>query len=315
MELALYGPQGFYTAGGGRAGGHRGDFITSPEVGPLFGTVLARLIDAEFERLGCPDDFVVIDVGAGPGTLARSILSVRPETRYVAVEVSAPQRQLHPPGVESWADLPDGPIVGVVLANELLDNLPFRLAVWDGGWKEAWVAQADGRAVETLRPFDEAPPPVLPTSGVPHGARAPLQDAAAAWVGDVLGRLHSGRLVVIDYTSPTTAGLALRPWREWLRTYRGHERGGHYLSAVGQQDITAEVAVDQLPPATSVTSQAEFLRHWGIAGLVDEGRRAWEAAAHAPDLAAMRARSRIREAEALTDPGGLGAFTALEWAV
>ncbi|HQV56377.1 MAG TPA: hypothetical protein PKV27_00085, partial [Ilumatobacteraceae bacterium] len=69
MSLALYGVAGFYSVGG-RAG-RRGDFITSPEVGPLFGAVLARALDAWWADLGSPDDFTVVEVGAGPGTLAR----------------------------------------------------------------------------------------------------------------------------------------------------------------------------------------------------------------------------------------------------
>ena len=317
MHEALYGSHGFYTAAGGRAG-RRGDFITSPEVGPLFGAVLARMIDAEWERLGRPAGFVDVDVGAGPGTLARAVLAARPETPFICVEVSDAQRALHPEGVISLAEVPDGPLVGVVIANELLDNLPFRLAVWDGGWREAWVAKSDGRAVEVLKPFDRMPAG-LPSAGVPHGARAPVQDRAAAWVANQLQRLEAGRVVVIDYCSPTTAGLALRPWREWLRTYRAHERGGHYLAAAGSQDVTTEVCIDQLVSAAgepdAVRSQAQFLAYWGIDDLVDEGRRVWTAKAHAPDLEAMKGRSRVREAEALTDPVGLGAFTVLEWAV
>ena len=58
----------------GGSAGRRGDFITSPEVGPLFGVVIARYLDAEWERIGRPDPFTVVDVGAGPGTLARSVL-------------------------------------------------------------------------------------------------------------------------------------------------------------------------------------------------------------------------------------------------
>ena len=73
MDLALYGEHGFY-ASGGRAG-RRGDFITSPEVGPLFGAVLARAIDAWWNELGRPSDFAVVEAGAGPGTLARAILA------------------------------------------------------------------------------------------------------------------------------------------------------------------------------------------------------------------------------------------------
>src|SRR3982751_5928662 len=77
MERALYGPDGFYQRGG--QAGRRGDFITSPELGPLFAEVLARAIgDAES----------VIEVGGGAGTLARDMLRVRPDLRYVIVERS-----------------------------------------------------------------------------------------------------------------------------------------------------------------------------------------------------------------------------------
>lgn len=314
MELALYGEHGFYTTRG-RAGRHRGDFITSAEVGPLFGTVLARMIDAEWERLGRPADFVVVEVGAGPGTLARAITSawaVDPSahpTRYVAVEVSPAQRELHPAGVESRADLPAGPITGLVLANELLDNLPFRLLVFDGGWREAHVASDRGAFVEVLRPVAD-PPPMLPASA-PHGARVPWQQAARDWVVDARARLVGGAVLVIDYVTPRTAQLAGEPWRNWLRTYRGHERGAHYLRDVGEQDITAQVALDQLPEPDELRTQAQLLQRWGIDELVEEGRRAWAAAAAAPTVAALAMRSRVREAEALLEPSGLGGFLSL----
>lgn len=315
MADALYGPSGFYT-GGGRAG-RRGDFLTSPEVGPLFGAVVARFLDAEWRRLGRPDPFTVVDAGAGPGTLARSVLAAAPECstalRYVAVDVSDSQRAQHPDGVESADALPDAPFDGVIVANELLDNLPFRLAVHDGGWREAFVVELpDGSLVEQLSaPFDPVPS-VLPAVA-PLGARAPLQDAARQWVGDARSRLRTGTLVVIDYASTTTAGLALRPWREWLRTYRGHARGEHYLADPGSQDITAEVAIDQLPPPDAVRTQAQWLQLHGIAELVDEGKRYWEAHVSHPDLAAITMRSRVGEAEALLDPAGLGGFSVLEW--
>jgi SAM-dependent MidA family methyltransferase len=136
---------------------------------------------------------------------------------------------------------------------------------------------------------------------------------AGDWVLDVRSRLRTGKLVVIDYCSATTAGLALRPWREWLRTYRGHDRGGHYLSEPGRQDITTEVAIDQLPEPDAVRSQAQWLQLHDIDELVDEGKRYWEAHAARPDLEAIKMRSRISEAEALLDPNGLGAFLVCEW--
>ncbi len=316
MELALYGTHGFYVAG--RAG-RRGDFLTSPEVGPLFGAVFARLLDDEFERLGRPDPFTVVDAGAGPGTLARAVFAARPACtpalRYVAVEVAAAQRRDHPADVESRGELPPEPIDGMVLANELLDNLPFRLAVFDGAWREAYVAEgAAGAFVETFAAPIDPVPFVLPPRP-PHGARAPLQDDAADWLRAATAIVRSGRVVVIDYARRTTAELARSPWRDWLRTYRGHTRGGHYLAAPGEQDITADVALDQLPAPDAVSSQAEFLERWGIDELVDEGRAAWAGAAATPDLRALAMRSRAREADALLDPAGLGAFTVAEWIV
>src|SRR5258705_9366296 len=117
MRLALYGDAGFYATGG--QAGRRGDFITSPEVGPLFGTVLARWIDAEFRRIGEPADFTIVECGAGPGTLARAVLAAAPQwrDRYVAVEVSDAQRREHPAGVRSVPDISEisrvGPTSGV----------------------------------------------------------------------------------------------------------------------------------------------------------------------------------------------------------
>lgn len=315
MAGALYGPGGFYTSGG-RAG-RRGDFITSPEVGPLFGAVVARFLDAEWRRIGEPTEFVVVDAGAGPGALARSVLAAgpacAPAMRYVAVDVSAAQREQHPDGVESVPEMPEGPFDGVIIANELLDNLPFRLAVFDDGWREAFVTRLPGgELVEQLSaPFDPVPA-VLPVRSN-LGARAPLQDGAAAWVDEARSRLRAGTVLAIDYMSPTTAGLALRPWREWLRTYRQHERGGHYLAEPGSQDITTEVAIDQLPEPDSIRSQSQWLQLHGIDQLVDEGRRHWAEHAASPDLAAIRMRSRVSEAEAMLDPAGLGGFTVCEW--
>jgi SAM-dependent MidA family methyltransferase len=309
MQLALYGQHGFYNAGG--TAGRRGDFITSPEVGPLFGAVLATFITAERARLGQPDDFTVIEVGAGPGTLARSVLAALPDTRYVAVEVSAAQREHHPAGVQSITDLPERPIRGVVVANELLDNLPFRLLVFDGGWREAHVDLDGDRFVEVLAPLTDTPTWLPDVAS--HGARVPWQQAATDWVERARRTVEAGSLVVFDYVTQTTAHLAAEPWRQWLRTYRDHERGQHYLTSPGAQDITAQVALDQLPAPDVVQSQAAFLRHWGIDDLVDEGRRVWESAAARPTVASLKMRSRVREAEALLDPTGLGAFAALTW--
>jgi SAM-dependent MidA family methyltransferase len=316
MGLALYGEGGFYQDGG--KAGRRGDFITSPEVGPLFAAVIARYLDDCWNEMGCPSSFDVVEVGAGPGTLARGIFDAQPQClsamKYVAVEISAAQRALHPSFVESVDVFPDRIIQGVVLANELLDNLPFKLFVFDGEWMEAFVGLGDGgKFVEVLRAVDDIPD-VLPKTA-PLGSRAPIQTAASQWLLNVSQKISKGKVLVFDYCSQSTSEIVVTPWREWLRTYKDHERGFHYLIEPGSQDITTQVMIDQMMkavPGLSVASQAEWLRTWEIGDLVAEGSRYWEEHKSAPDIAAIKMRSRINEAHALTDRDGLGAFSVLE---
>ena len=317
VELALYHPDGgFYERGGG-AGRGGSDFITSPEVGPLFGAVLARALDSWWHELGSPDPYVVVEAGAGAGTLAAAVLAAvpacLPALRYVPVERSAALRGQAK--VETRAEPPAGPFDGVVLANELLDNLPSRLLQrTPSGWDEVFVGvEVD----EVLRPADQQAAAeadrLAPDAAV--GARIPLQHRARDWLGDALSRVRQGRVVVVDYMD-TTASMAGRPWTEWLRTYRGHGRAGGPLDGLGTADITTEVAVDQLAavrPPDENRSQAEFLRAHGIDRLADEAQAAWLERAAIGDLQALKARSRVTEAAALTDPSGLGAFRALEW--
>ena len=347
VEELLYGAGGFFARGGGA--GRRADFLTSPEVGPLFGAVVARALDAEWRRLGSPDPFVVVEAAAGRGALVRAVLDAEPAClaalRYVCVERSAVLREriaelvpVEPaanvfgavvrgedpddesaviagtgPVVAALDDLPLLPVTGVVLANELLDNLPFRLVERDDhGWREVFVG-LDGEILVGAAPDVVAEADRLAPDAVP-GARLPLQHAAAEWVRRALGLLHAGRLIVVDYAD-SSPSLAARPWEEWLRTYRGHQRGGAPLEHPGEQDITCEVAVDQLVPPTSDRSQADWLRAHRIEDLVETARAAWKERAHVGDLEALRHRSRIGEADALLDPDGLGDFRVLEWVV
>jgi SAM-dependent MidA family methyltransferase len=356
VDEALYGEGGFFTGarGAGRAGS---DFVTSPEVGPLFGALVARAIDGYWDELASPDPFVVVDAGAGRGRLAADVLAAPPRCaaalRYVLVERSdalrALQRELvsiEPvedalgpvrPGDEdggaepvagvgpiatSLGELPAVPFTGVVVANELLDNLPFRLVERSSdGWTEVRVAEIGGAFVEELVPASDelvTECRVVAPDDVPPGTRLPVPSGARRWLRECANVLERGALVMIDYVEPI-AELVARGSTAWLRTYREHERGGPPLVAPGAQDITSDLPLEYLVHAAgrvglaldSVSTQAGWLRALGVQDLVADARRGWDERAHVGDLDALRHRSRVGEASALLDPSGLGAHRVL----
>ena len=261
VTAALYDErEGFYQAGG-RAG-RGGDFLTAPEVGPLFGAVIARAIDTWWRDYGCPQSFPVYEWGAGPGTLARAVIAAEPEALrsgallWHAIERSAAQRAQHPEHrsvFSSAKGLSDPVPVGVVLANELLDNLPFDLYERsDENWIELRIAEGPGQSqfATVAVPLPESSPVTeelnaLVGGSAPEGLLVVRQVAARDWLVEARASLRSGRVVVLDYGG-TTAELAARG--TWLRTHFGHHGGGssHWLKDPGTCDITADVAIDQL---------------------------------------------------------------------
>jgi len=361
MEAALYDERdGFFArgAGAGRAGS---DFVTSPEVGTLFGSFVARAIDDMWRDFDEPDPFVVVEAGAGRGRLAADVLRAEPACtralRYVLVERSAALRQqqrelleLEPadealgPAVASGdrddAPVPIrgvGPIVtsldelpaieldpGLVLANELLDNFPVRIVERAGeGWSEVRVTAHDDMTFgEVLVP---APPDLareadLVAAGarVAPGTRLPVPTAARDWLRDVAKLLRHGEAIVVDYADDA-AGLVARGPGAWLRTYRGHERGTSPLDAPGTQDITCDVPLEYLRGSaehagftvTLDVTQRAWLLALGLEDVVEASAAHWRERAAIGDLDAVAARSRVIEADALTDRAGLGAHRVI----
>jgi SAM-dependent MidA family methyltransferase len=353
MDLALYDAGGGFFALGHGAGRAGRDFVTSPETGSLFGACVARDLDRRWRAFGSPDPFLVVEAGAGTGRLAREVQRAEPECssalRYVLVERSAALRRrqrelltLEPadealgpfmrgseedelapvpgagPVFASVEDLPAMPVHTIVLANELLDNLPFGIARWDGDrWSEVRVALQGDAFVEVVVPAtlaDEQELQRLFAPGlVPPGARVPIPRGIDAWFAACGRALHEGALVLIDYIVDVEELMARGDG--WLRTYRAHGRGDDPLREPGTQDITADIAREQLERAAQAAgftlvddrSQAEWLRELGIDALADEGRQRWDAGAARGDLDALAGRSRVHEHAALTDAGGLGA--------
>ena len=327
VDEALYGDGGFYATTG--HAGDLGDFITSVETGALFGELIAGQLDRWWIEQGRPDPFVVLEAGAGVGTLCtniwRGVDACRDALRYVMVERTSGQGDLAFDRVvqECFGDLEEVPIAvardlpahgefHVVVANELLDNLACRvLERSPNGWMELYV---EGGEEVLLRadPLAVRMADVL-APDAPSGARVPLQLKAAVWVGRALGLVApGGRLLVIDYGADT-ATLARRDWAGWARTFRGHRRGDDPLSAPGTQDITFDVAWDQLPGDPLLVSQREWLVEAGIDAAVELAEERWRSESGLGTRAALQARARLQEAQLLLDPDGLGGFTVATW--
>ena len=357
MEAALYDAESGFFARAGGAGRAGGDFLTSVEVGSLFGALVARAVDGWWDRLDHPDPFLVVDAGAGRGQLARDVLRAEPRCapalRYVLVERSAGLRaaqaehlRLEPaelalgpavppepdeepvavpgsgPMITALAELPAGPTTGVVIANELADNLPFRIVERTAeGWSEIRVGDAAPAFGEIALPADEslAARADRLSDGIelPAGSRIPVPTALPDWLRRAAAMLRRGVIVVLDYAAPVEE-LAARGQAGWLRTYRAQQRGSSPLEHPGSQDITADVPIEALRRAAaaaglsvlSETTQADWLRSLGVDELVEEARAAWHART-SNDLAALTARSRVHEADALLDPNGLGAHRVM----
>jgi SAM-dependent MidA family methyltransferase len=362
VEAALYDPaEGFFSQGRG-AGRSEGDFVTSPEVGSLFGALVARALDEWWRALGEPDPYLVVEAGAGNGRLARDVVRASPRCapalRLVLVERSARLREqqrgaleiepaedaLGPavrgapgeppepvtrkgPIVTSLDELPAVAVEGVVFANELLDNLPFRVVERTrDGWDEIRVA-LDGRDgfVDVAVPVPPAIDRDLAELDTAHtlaaGTRVPLQTGITAWFAACGAMLRRGFLVVVDYADDL-AGIAERGEGGWLRTYRGHTQGAPPLAAPGADDVTCDVVTEQVRAAArragfrpvAETTQAAWLESLGLDALVRDARDRWEAGRSRGDLDALAARSVVTEAAALRDMGGLGAHRVFAFA-
>lgn len=320
MEAALYGPGGFFSGEQLRSV-KGGDFLTSPEVSSHFGSSLAQFVTAERRRLGEP--FRVVEVGAGSGSLLGPLLELVP-TEAWAVEVSPPARQALRgllPAACIVAELEEAVGRGVVIANELVDNLPMAVAVKTlSGWREQWVGATGQQLVMTERP---ARPEVAEWADrfagpVDAGALVEVQLAAGVWVESVLDLLGTGALVVIDYGG-TFEELIHRRVTGTLRTYRSHHLGPDPLTAPGETDITADVNFSALMAAAEraggqveLHRQDDFLAGLGLRSELSElRRRELELARSGDELARLRVRSKRTEAETLLNPRGLGDFRVM----
>lgn len=326
MALALYdGDGGYFAASTTLRSSEKGDFLTSPEVSPFFGGTLARFVTSEIQRVG---PLTLVEAGAGSGSLLVPLLAEMPEppTVVFAVEVAAAATARLGavlPGARVVGDLTHIPhaTAAVVIANELVDNLPAAVAVRrGGGWTEQ-VVDIDGSALVTAEApaRDEVAAWADAFAGpVAEGDLVEVQIAAGEWISTALSLFDAGSVVVVDY-GETAEGLSHRRAQGTVRTYRSHHLGPDPLLAPGETDITMDVnftalaaAAESAGATVTVERQDDFLTRWGLREVLSEVRgRELAAARSGETMARLTLRSQITGAEALLHPRGLGDFRVL----
>ena len=288
MELALYAPGLGYYSAGSRKLGAAGDFVTAPELSPLFARTLARQL-AELLAQDIPD---IIELGAGSGALAAVLLEElaalgRLPQRYRILEVSADLRERQQAQLQSrvpqhlsrvqWLDQLPEHINAIVIGNEVLDALPVhRVRADHDGIAEIGVITTDTGYAWSARPATGALAATSAQLQLPDDYETEISLAAPALIADLAQRLDHGVLLFIDYGFPAREYFHPQRNRGTLMCHYRHHAHDDPFYLPGLQDITAHVDFSAVARAGAgldllgYVNQAQFLINCGITGLLTE---------------------------------------------
>jgi len=288
MELALYAPGLGYYAGGAHKFGAAGDFVTAPELGPLF----ARTLATQAVQAMAASAPAILEAGAGSGRLAADLLcelaarGALPE-RYFILELSADLRERQQqtlaaavphllPRVE-WLQRLPARFDGLVLANELLDALPVHLVRWnDDGIVERGVVVADAGFAWQERPatgpLQARAQALAEETGIGGGYLSEVGLAATAWTASWADIIGHGVLLLIDYGFPRREFYHPQRREGTLMCHYRHHAHPDPFYLPGLQDITAHVDFTAIAEAATeagldflgYTTQAAFLFNCGL---------------------------------------------------
>lgn len=292
MHFALYHPQHGYYARGERIFGSEGDFVTAPELSPLFGQTIGIALREVLTRCGG----VIYEFGAGTGQLACDVLRTAGDliSQYNIVDVSGGLKTVqlarllaqHGPDVEHkvrWLSALPDELHGVVLGNEVLDATPVRLFKWHGsGPLEAWVQRQSDELQWTWKPADPLFATLIQKLHATHGPwpdgyESEIAEQSDAWVSTITERL-SGVALMIDYGYHAAQYYHPSRTHGTLRATSHHTAHDDFLVKVGEQDLTAHVNFSAVFSALSseggelegYSHQGEFLLAHGILDIAQQ---------------------------------------------
>jgi SAM-dependent MidA family methyltransferase len=316
MELALYAPGlGYYSGGSHKFGGQHsgGDFLTAPELTPLFACALARQV-AQVLAASSPQ---VIEAGAGSGRLAADLLPALAALdclpgRYRILELSGELRARQQATLAErapafadrveWLDELPQRFSGCLVGNELLDAMPTHALRWSDDDEtpavfERGVGLEGGLLVTAERPAAGALLAAAQALGVQGAYRSEINLAARSWVSELARRLEKGALLLIDYGLPRHELYHALREGGTLRCHYRHRVHDEPFWFPGLSDITshvdftavAEAGFDAGLDVMGFTSQANFLLNCGIGDLLQDGKVGVGDTAGADDLRARGA--------------------------
>ena len=284
MALALYQPGlGYYANAGRKFGlgpGSGSDFVTAPEMSPLFGRALAAQVR---QGLQASASAALMEFGAGSGALAGQLLDALGDAvqAYAIVDLSGTLRQRQQArlarygGRVRWLDRLPEAFEGVIVGNEVLDAMPVQLLHFDGAqWQQRGVA-LDGAAFAWADRPTALRPPV--DSGFVPGTITEIHPQAEAFIRSVAAMLRRGLALFIDYGFPEHEYYLPQRLGGTLMCHQAHRADADPLRAVGDKDITAHLnfsgialAAQQAGLAVAgYTSQARFLLNCGLVPLLE----------------------------------------------
>lgn len=312
VELALYAPSLGYYVAGSRKFGAEGDFVTGPELTPLYGAALARQVERILEVSGRRE---ILELGAGSGALAASLLDALAErnaspTRYRILEVSPTLRERQQatlarvvPPTEApveWVDRLPATITGAVVMNEVLDAIAPQVVARQGGaWFERGVVWRSNALMLDQRPLVDAAVRALAATRFPSDGdyASEVNPAAEALVTTLARRLDQGALVIVDYGFPRHEYYVADRREGTLVGHYRHRVHTNPLLWPGLSDLTAHVDFTAIAEAgeragarvAGFATQAAFLLGCGILDLLaaedaPESTRYLRAAAHVQKL-------------------------------
>ena len=298
MELALYHSQFGYYSSSDRIIGPQGDFVTSSHMGHDFGQLLAEQLADMWVKLGEPQPFTLVEMGAGQGLVAADVLEYLQAhysdcfecLRYVVVEKSSALRAEQQKRLAHWKEsvalswceleeIEESSVVGCVFSNELVDAFPVHWVEWHGELREIWVREKEGQLAPVL---GELSTPELKTyfervgvdfsQGYEDGYRTEVNLTALDWVAQVAKRLRRGYVLTVDYGYTAQRYYSVARREGTLQCYFQHAHHSDPFARVGKQDITAHVDFTALEKAgesvgletVGFTQQGLFLMALGL---------------------------------------------------